>query len=82
MAHEESFQVDDRLTVREDDLAYLVVLDNDEDDWLVRFEKAPDFAAREWAEHMVVTYNERLRSEDDEYVRLTARPPSFGPGPG
>lgn len=82
MTHERSLQVDDRLAVREEELAYLVVLDNDTDDWLVRFEKAADFDAREWAEHMVVTYNERLLSEDDEYFRLTARSPELGPRTG
>lgn len=77
-----SRQVDGPLAVREDELAYIVVHDDDPADWLVRFEKASDFEAQEWAEHMVHTYNERLRSEDDHFVRVTARSPELGPRSG
>ncbi|MQA05207.1 MAG: hypothetical protein GEV07_21595 [Streptosporangiales bacterium] len=75
-----SRQVDGPLAVREEETAYLVVLESDETDWLVRFDKADDFEAEEWAEHMVRTYNERLLSEDDEFYRITARPPEIRPG--
>jgi hypothetical protein len=53
-------QVDGRLAVREEEAAYLVIRADDPDDWLVRFEKSPDFPAREWAENMVRIYNRRL----------------------
>lgn len=79
MTERVSRQVDGPLAVREEDTAYLVVLEHDETDWLVRFDKADGFEAREWAEHMVRTYNERLLSEDEEYFRVTARSPQLGP---
>ena len=44
--------VDGRLDVLESDEACLVVVDGEPDDWLVRFEKADDFAAREWADRL------------------------------
>lgn len=72
-----SRQVDGPLAVREEETAYLVVVEHDETDWLVRFDKAEHFQAQEWAEHMVRTYNERLLSEDDEYFRVTARAPQL-----
>jgi hypothetical protein len=53
-------QVDGMLAVREEEAAFLVVRADDPDDWLVRFEKSPDFPAREWAENMVRVYNRRL----------------------
>ena len=53
-------QVDGRLAVREEEAAFLVVRAEDPDDWLVCFEKSPDFPAREWAENMVQVYNRRL----------------------
>jgi hypothetical protein len=53
-------QVDGRLALREEETAFLVVRAEDPDDWLVRFEKSPDFPAREWAENMVHVYNRRL----------------------
>ena len=49
-----------RLAVREEEAAFLVVRAADPEDWLVRFEKSPDFPAREWAENMVSVYNRRL----------------------
>jgi hypothetical protein len=60
------WQVEGRLAVREEGEAFLVVRAEDPDDWLVRFEKSPDFPAREWAENMVQVYNRRLleRSAD------------------
>ena len=48
-----------RLAVREE-AAFLVVRAADPEDWLVGFEKSPDFPAREWAENMVSVYNRRL----------------------
>ena len=53
-------QVDGKLAVREEEAAFFVVRAEDPDDWLVRFEKSPDFPAREWAENMVRIYNRRL----------------------
>jgi hypothetical protein len=53
-------QVDGELAVREEEAAFLVVRAEDPDDWLVRFEKSPDFLAREWAENMARVYNRRL----------------------
>ena len=53
-------QVTGALAVREEEAAFLVVRAEDPDDWLVRFEKSPDFPAREWAENMVRVYNRRL----------------------
>ena len=53
-------RADERLAVREEGTAFFVVRAADRDDWLVRFDKSPDFPAREWAENMVRTYNGRL----------------------
>ncbi len=53
-------RLDGRLAVHEEEEAFLVVRAEDPDDWLVRFEKSPDFPAREWAENMVRVYNRRL----------------------
>ncbi len=53
-------QVAGRLALREEEAAFLVVRADDPEDWLVRFEKSPDFPAREWAENMVSVYNRRL----------------------
>jgi hypothetical protein len=53
-------QITGALAVREEGAAFLVVRAEDPDDWLVRFEKSPDFPAREWAENMVSVYNRRL----------------------
>jgi hypothetical protein len=56
-------QVVGKLAVVEEEAAFLVVRADDPDDWLVRFEKAPDFPAREWAENMVHVYNWRLSQQ-------------------
>lgn len=32
-----------------------------EEDWIVRFDKHPEFEAREWATNMVRTYNQRIK---------------------
>ena len=53
-------QVSGRLAVVEEDAAFFVARESDLQDWLVRFEKSPDFNAREWAENMVNVYNRRL----------------------
>src|SRR5918998_3152419 len=53
-------RADERLAVREEGAAFFVVRAADRDDWLVRFDKSPDFPAREWAENMVRIYNRRL----------------------
>jgi hypothetical protein len=53
-------QVSGRLAVVEEDAAFFVTREADPTDWLVRFEKSPDFKAREWAENMVNVYNRRL----------------------
>jgi hypothetical protein len=56
-------QVAGKLAVVEEEAAFLVVRADDPDDWLVRFEKAPGFPAREWAENMVHVYNRRLSQQ-------------------
>jgi len=62
-------QVDGELAVLEEDAAYFVIRAEDPDDWLVRFEKSPDFLAREWAENMVRVYTRHLS-------RRSAGPPT------
>ena len=69
-------QVDGRLAVREVEAAFLVVRAEDPEDWLVRFEKSPDFPARAWAENMVSVYNRRLTG------RSAAPPTPPGTRPG
>ena len=56
-------QVVGKLAVVEEEAAFFVVRADDPVDWLVRFEKAPDFPAREWAENMVHVYNRRLSQQ-------------------
>jgi hypothetical protein len=51
--------VDGVLEVLENDEACFVIVDGEPDDWLVRFEKAADFAARDWAQNMARVYNHR-----------------------
>ena len=74
--------VDGRLAVIEEEEAFLVVRAGDPDDWLVRFEKSPNFPAREWAENMVRVYNRRLahRSAGPPTPPGT-RPSSYHPDP-
>ncbi len=70
-----------RLAVREEETAFLVVRADDPEDWLVRFEKTPDFPAREWAENMVRVYNRRLsRRHDRPPTPPGTRPDSYHPG--
>ena len=52
-----------RLSVREEETAFLVVWEEDPEDWLARFEKEGDFPAREWAENMADVYNRRRSTE-------------------
>ena len=50
------------LAVSEDAERCLVVDAEDEEDWVVRFDKGDQFPAREWADNMVAVYNRRLSS--------------------
>ena len=52
--------MDGKLAIREERAAFLVVREEDPDDWLVRFDKDGCFPAREWAENMVRVFNRRL----------------------
>ena len=70
-----------RFAVREEEAAFLVVRADDPEDWLVRFEKTPDFPAREWAENMVRVYNRRLsRRHARPPTPPGTRPDSYHPG--
>jgi len=62
-------QVGGKLAVREERAAFLVVREEDPDDWLARFDKDGGFPAREWAENMVRVFNRRLE-------RRTSGPPT------
>jgi hypothetical protein len=53
-------EVGGKLAIREERAAFLVVREEDPDDWLVRFDKDGGFPAREWAENMVRVFNRRL----------------------
>ena len=53
-------EVDGKLAIREERAAFLVVREEDPDDWLVRFDKDGSFPAHEWAENMVRVFNRRL----------------------
>jgi hypothetical protein len=74
-------QVDGKLAVREEEAAFVVVVRaKDPADWLVRFEKSPDFPAREWAENMVHVYNRRLsKRHAGPPTPRGARPDSYHP---
>jgi hypothetical protein len=75
-------QVNGRLAVVEKDKAFFVTREEDLSDWLVRFEKSPDFKAREWAENMVHVYNRRLsRLSAGSPVPPGVRPASYDPNP-
>jgi len=69
-------QVEDRLAVREEAAAFLVVREGDPEDWFARFDKANGFPAREWAENMVRVYNRRLA------LRSAGSPTPPGTDPG
>ena len=49
------------LEVLESEHAFLVIVDAQSEDWLVRFEKTDGFPASHWAHNMVRAYNERLK---------------------
>jgi hypothetical protein len=73
-------QVEGKLAAREEVAAFLVVRAEDPDDWLVRFEKSPDFPAREWAENMVRVYNRRVSKRGaDPPTPPGTRPGSYHP---
>lgn len=72
----ESRQVNDRLRVREELEAFYVVLDHDDTDWIVAFDKATEFAAREWATNMVESYNERYDDPRVDLLKQHAPPPA------
>ena len=69
-----------RLAVREEEAAYLVVREEDPDDWLARFEKDGGFPAREWAENMASVYNRRL-ADGRPTGPPGPRPASYHPEP-
>ena len=61
------------LAVDEDAEHCLVTDADDEEDWIVRFDKDGEFPAREWADNMVDVYNARLDS------KATSHDPCIGP---
>lgn len=67
--------VDGTLGVVEDEEACTVVVDGDEEDWLVRFDKAENFAARDWADNMASVYNRR-RGRSSAEARFGAERPA------
>lgn len=67
--------IDADLSVVRDDDAYLVVVEDDEKDWLVRFETADGFDARGWAENMANVYNRRRSRPGGSDARFGARRP-------
>lgn len=52
--------LDRPLALAEDDAAWYVVAADDDEDWLVRFEKDDVFPGAAWAANMVATFNARL----------------------
>ena len=72
-----------RLAVREEETAFLVVREEDPDDWLARFDKADGFPAREWAKNMARVFNRRLQKRSaSSSTPPGTRPPSYHPDPG
>jgi hypothetical protein len=70
------------LSVREEETAFLVVWEDDPDDWLARFEKDGEFPAREWAENMADVYNRRLAPRSTgPPAPVGTRPAGYHPGP-
>ena len=75
-------QMHGRLAVREEEAAFLVVREEDPDDWLARFEKEDGFPAREWAENMARVFNRRLeRKLTEPPTPPGTRPSSYHPWP-
>ena len=73
-------QIDGPLVVREDEGAFLVVREEDPEDWLARFEKGGGFPARAWAENMARVFNGRLSGRlEDPPVPPGDRPGSYHP---
>ena len=71
-----------RLAVREEKSAFLVVREEDPDDWLARFEKGDGFPAREWAENMASVFNRRLeRGSQESLTPPGTRPEGIHPEP-
>lgn len=61
-----------RLVVIELPDAYVVAREADPDDWVARFDRAPTFPARDWAENMARTYNRRVAAETGPVSRTRA----------
>ena len=78
MPAQQSRQINGRLLVREGFDAYFVVLEDDESDWVVKFSKARDFAAHEWAVNMAESYNDRFDDPRMDAVKRNAPPPGAG----
>jgi len=77
---EQVLRIEDKLTVREEEEAFLVVWADDPEDWLARFERDGTFPAREWAENMANVYNRRLTSLSVEpSIPPGTRPASYHP---
>ena len=75
-------QVNGKLAVREENEVFLVVREEDPDDWLARFDKGDGFPGRAWAENMVRVYNRRLeRRSGGPPTTPSTRPYSYHPGP-
>ena len=55
-----------QLTLIETEKAYLVVFDNNPDDWVARFSKDNRCPAREWAERMIRLYDLREQEKEAE----------------
>jgi hypothetical protein len=51
------------LSALESDDAWYVAVEDQVEDWLVRFDKADGFDAREWATNMAYTFNTRLLAQ-------------------
>jgi hypothetical protein len=78
----QSLRAGGRLSVREEETAFLVIWEEDPEDWLARFEKDGVFPAREWAENMANIYNRRLaRRSTGPPTPAGTRPVSYHPEP-
>ena len=63
------------LAVSEDAERCLVVDAEDEEDWVVRFDKGDQFPAREWADNMVGVYKRRLSAPGAGTASARRAPP-------
>jgi hypothetical protein len=59
--------------------AWLVVWEDDPDDWLVRFACEAGFPAETWARNMARLYNERRSAKCPALLPVGSRPASFNP---